>query len=330
MKSNNPKVSVVLSVYNGARFITQAIESVLSQTFTDFEFIIIDDASTDATPMILSTFKDKRICILRNEKNLKLVESLNRGLKNSCGEYIARIDADDFSLPERFMKQVGFLDAHPDVGVLGTRVRQIDVNGKTLSTLDFPLTHNMIYWEMFFGLAIAHPSVMMRRDVIMSAGAYNPEFVHIEDTELWSRLITFTHFANLDEVLHVKRVHQESIGSTQYSIQQELEITIRRQLFKQILNRDVPKELVVAATQMPFFYFKNKKNIILLLLDLFCQFTKRNNLSLDELGIICEDFSKKILFINKTHYNILLKKLMKRFLPSPLRHRINIFIEKHF
>ncbi len=129
-----PRVSVLMSVYNGERFLRDSVESILGQTFTDFEFLILDDGSTDSTCEILEEYanKDARIVLVRNDRNLGLTRSLNKGLRLVRGEYLARQDADDISLPKRLEMQVKFLDAHPEVGVVGSALEIIDENGNTI------------------------------------------------------------------------------------------------------------------------------------------------------------------------------------------------------
>ena len=128
-----PRVSVVMGAYNGERFLRPAIESILNQTFRDFELIVIDDCSTDATPRILREFKDDRMRVVRNERNLGIAKTLNKGIAIARGEYVALQDHDDLSQPDRFSKQVAFLETHPRVGMVGSRVNLIDESGVALS-----------------------------------------------------------------------------------------------------------------------------------------------------------------------------------------------------
>src|SRR5687768_10604451 len=132
-----PSISVLMSVYNGARYLSQSIESILAQTFSDFEFIIIDDCSSDSTPQILNEYarQDSRIRIIRNSENKGLTASLNIGLTQAQGRYIARQDADDISLPQRFEKQIHYLEAHPETIVVSSNIGIIDNTGQYLDTL---------------------------------------------------------------------------------------------------------------------------------------------------------------------------------------------------
>ena len=205
-----PKVTVLMSVYNGERYLREAVDSVLAQTFTDYEFVIVDDGSTDDTAAILDSYADPRIVRLTNERNIGLTESLNRGLSIAQGMYVARMDADDVSLPERFAKQVQFLDEHPDIGVLGTGFEVIDDVGTPGVKVLFPTEPGLVRWQMFFHCCIVHPSVMVRRTVYERLGGYNPDVRHSEDYELWLRAALETQIANLPDVLFQLRKHDQN------------------------------------------------------------------------------------------------------------------------
>ncbi|MBI2552394.1 glycosyltransferase [Candidatus Uhrbacteria bacterium] len=232
----NPTVSVLLPVYNGEKFIAEAVQSMLEQTYRDFELIVIDDGSTDRTAAILDQFHDTRILRLRNPENLGLVRSLNLAAQKAQGKYLARMDADDVSHPARLEKQVKFFELNPEVGVVGTAVRQTDARGRALSTLVYPETHELIFWRFFFGLALQHPTVMLRADLFNAVHGYNEEFPCAQDTELWSRLLERTKFANLPEVLHYRRMHGKSVGSAHYAAQRRYDAEIRRAFFTRVIG----------------------------------------------------------------------------------------------
>ncbi|HEC35643.1 MAG TPA: glycosyltransferase [Anaerolineae bacterium] len=213
-----PKVSVLMPVYNGERYVAEAIESILAQTFADFEFIIVDDGSTDGTPSILAEYarQDPRIALLTNGANRGLVPTLNRGLKACRGEYIARMDADDISLPERLARQVTCMDQHPEVGVLGTNIAYIDSGGRLLNggrpKDPEPMSPAMVHWSLLWHCAIYHPTVMVRRRVLEWTGfAYDPAFRHAEDRDLWTRLAPHTTIASLSEILVHYRILPTSV-----------------------------------------------------------------------------------------------------------------------
>jgi len=200
-----PRISVAMSVYNGERFLAEAIESVLAQSFTDFEFLILDDGSRDGSRTIIETYaaKDARIRpIIR--QNRGLVVSLNQLIDEARAPLIARMDADDVCLPERFARQISFLDAHLEHGIIGSRIDLIDPEGHPLTQLceGYPLDHSEIIRNVERKLPfLCHPAVMMRRDVVLAVGGYHKAFRHCEDYDLWLRLASVTQIANLPERL---------------------------------------------------------------------------------------------------------------------------------
>ena len=198
-----------MSVYNGERFLKEAIDSIIAQTFTDFEFIIINDGSTDRTGAILKTYADPRLKIIERE-NRGLISSLNEAINSAEGEYLARTDADDTALPERLARQAKFLDEHPPVGLVGSWAEAVDENGKILKIYDFPPADNKhIRSYLLRHNAFIHPSVMFRRKLI-SQNPYR-NFTHIEDYELWTRLLQKCEGANIPEPLIKYRVLESSI-----------------------------------------------------------------------------------------------------------------------
>ncbi len=205
------KVTVLMPVYNGEKYLQEAIESILNQTFTDFELIIINDGSTDSTLDIIMSYKDPRIRLVQNESNLKLIVSLNKGIGLANGMYIARMDSDDVSLPQRLEKQVAFMDSHPEVGVCGTGIRTIDLNGEIIGEYLFPSSHNVIKWRLFFDSPIVHPSTIMRRELLVQIGGYDIYSEYVEDYDLWIRLSKITKLANLQESLLLLRKHGTNI-----------------------------------------------------------------------------------------------------------------------
>ena len=209
-----PKVSVVMAVWNGERYLGESIDSILNQTFHDFEFIIIDDGSFDATPNILARYEqhDPRIIIHRFKHNLGLSTALNFGIKKVRGEYIARMDADDISKPERFQEQVSYMDAHPDVGICGGWVKLIGDSKNTV--WKFPTEHSSIHAQLFFANSLAHPTIMMRASTIKKHDLkYDSSIRYAQDYELWSRAISMVKIAQLEKILLNYRVHFTETGS---------------------------------------------------------------------------------------------------------------------
>jgi glycosyltransferase involved in cell wall biosynthesis len=209
-----PEISVIMSVYNSDQYLKQAVESILNQSFTDFEFIITDDCSTDGSAEILENYKlkDKRIILLRNSENIGLTKSLNSMLEMAKGKYIARMDADDISLPERFNKQHDFMERNPEIGVLGANIRYFGIVNKIT---DHPIEHDEIKIELLFECIMNHPSIFMRKKVIDEHKIrYNENFRISQDYELWSRMINNTKFANLKDVLIDYRFEKTNITNT--------------------------------------------------------------------------------------------------------------------
>jgi len=233
------KVSVLMAVHDGEKYLRQAVDSILAQTFSDFEFIIVDDGSSDNTIPMLEKYaaEDRRIVLVRNKINLGLARSLNFGLDLAKGEYIARMDADDVSLPERFAVQVLFLDTHPKVGALATAANLIDAQGMVGPLVQFPEQHVRLQWIMcFFENPIIHPSVMLRRKVIGDKGGYDESFITSQDFDLWSRMAQSTELANIQDVYLHLRKHEENISHTRYHQQQADALRISASLISSILN----------------------------------------------------------------------------------------------
>lgn len=213
MKPSETRVSVVMSVYNGEAYLRQAIDSILCQSFTDFEFLVIDDGSTDQTSAILHSYEDPRIRLLTNPKNVGLSQSLNRGLSEARGEFVARQDADDVSEPERLGRQVAFLDAHPEVALLGTWYTEI--GGAQSRQRALPCDYAAIRWALLFFCPFVHSAVMWRRTLVSSSvGGYDESLRHSMDFELWARIADSFPVANLGEHLVRLRLHPESMTMT--------------------------------------------------------------------------------------------------------------------
>lgn len=206
-----PSVTVLMPVRNGAAHVREAIEGILAQTFPDFELLVIDDGSTDATPQILQGIADPRLRVVANPKNLGLVPTLNRGLELARGEFVARQDHDDISLPERLQKQVEHLRANTDCALVGTEAIQTDAEGRRAFRLLRPSGAESIRWYLCFDNAFIHSSVMFRREVVRSEFGGYPRSLHSEDYALWSQIARQYPTANLSEPLLLYREHQSSV-----------------------------------------------------------------------------------------------------------------------
>lgn len=202
----NPAVSVVLPVYNCPHYVSGAIESVLAQTFTDFELIVIDDGSRDETPTVLRRYADPRVRLVTQE-NRGLAATLNRGIELARGRYIARQDQDDISLPERFAKQFTYLEAHPYCALVGTWAEIWREGARTERAHRHPSDNSTLKFELLFNNPFVHSSVMIRKSALERVGAYSTDRNRQppEDFELWSRIARKYEVANVPEVLHLYR-----------------------------------------------------------------------------------------------------------------------------
>ena len=242
----NPKVTVLMPAYNGEKYLREAIDSILSQTFRDFEFLIINDGSTDATVEIINSYTDHRVRLVHNDANLGLIATLNKGLDMARGEFVARQDADDISHPTRLEKQISFMDSHPEVVLLGTQVHYIDQYGKKYNSYgEYKARGELaIRWQLIFDNPFAHSSVMMRTGIVRDIGGYDEHFLACEDYDLWSRLV-YAHSAdNLKEALLYYRCHPSSMTANCSKENNLLVGGILRRTCNSYINFDPSEELI--------------------------------------------------------------------------------------
>ncbi len=205
---NEPLVTVLMSVYNGEKYLREAMESILNQTYRNIEFLIINDASTDSSIEIIQSYRDERIRFSSNAENIKLTASLNKGIDLAQGKYIARMDADDISLPVRIEKQVAFMEQHPQVGLCGTYVQNIGMNDPYVPP--YKTTHDEIKFKLFFETHFPHPAAMLRKSVLDEHNLmYDTVNQVAQDYELWNKMIDYCEVAIIPEPLVKKRSHPE-------------------------------------------------------------------------------------------------------------------------
>lgn len=223
-------VTVLMPVYNGEKYLEKAVESILSQTFRDFRFLIIDDGSSDGTPELLRFFQssDSRIEVVRNESNMGLTRSLNKGLRISRGEFIARMDCDDVSLPGRFEAQVSFLKSNREAAMVGAAWKEMDATlERTLRVMRPPTQYRRIRRDILSHNLFCHSAVMIRRLPLVEIGGYNERDTYSQDYDLWLRLIASYQAANLGEIHHLRRIHGENLSAR--NIKQQLRTMARSQ-----------------------------------------------------------------------------------------------------
>jgi glycosyltransferase involved in cell wall biosynthesis len=235
-----PIVSVLMPVYNGEKFLREAIESILNQSVTNFEFLIINDGSTDKSEEIILSYSDPRIRYIKNDINLKLIKTLNKGIQLSNGKYIVRMDADDVSHPGRVQKQVNFMGANPNIGICGS---WFEAFGKVEDKIvQYRETHDEIMTRMLYQCHFCHPSIVFRREIFDDPEMYFDEkFPHAEDYDFYIKVSKKWKFHNLQEVLLKYRIHDESVSNKFKSIQIENSLKIKDRFFAE-LNTQISNE----------------------------------------------------------------------------------------
>jgi glycosyltransferase involved in cell wall biosynthesis len=215
--SDNPLVSVLMPVYNCEKFLHEAVESILDQTLADFELITIDDGSTDGSRAILEEYRhrDKRMVFSALPKNEGVAVASNQGLKMARGKYIARMDADDISLPHRFEKQVAFLEMHSEIDIIGSAISLVDDRGHKIGLISVPLDDLAIRWKGCFSTPLMHPTIMFRRSIIVEHDLiyYGGPSEKSDDVDFLLRFLEYGKAANFAEPLYVYRIRPGSISS---------------------------------------------------------------------------------------------------------------------
>ena len=240
----HPLVTVLLPVYNAEKFLRESIDSILNQTYQNFEFLLINDGSTDTSREIILNYTDARIRYLENEKNIGLIQTLNRGIAEAKGSYIARMDADDVSRADRLIKQVDFLESNPSYGMVGSWCSVINTSKK----IEYHTSHASLQFALLNYCCFVHPSVMLRKSVLIENQFYfDSHFVHSEDYELWTRLLTKTKAANLPDYLLSYREHEYQISSIYREEQLAMFSDIIRN-YLQRLDAEIPEIFIQLFT----------------------------------------------------------------------------------
>jgi glycosyltransferase involved in cell wall biosynthesis len=235
-----PRVSVVMPALNAERTIAESLESLAKQTFTDFEVVVVDDGSSDRTAEIASGFAGRvQVRVIRHESPLGVARSINDGLAATDSELVARLDSDDLALPNRFERQVGWMDGQPSVGVCGSHMTMFEEGSEQRSVLAHPTLSSEIRTALVQRCAIAHPSVVFRRAVIDRVGNYDERFDFAEDYELWCRAsLLGVQFANVPEPLTLYRRHPGQVGKRKAQIQFERDLQIKDRYMSAWLGGD--------------------------------------------------------------------------------------------
>lgn len=232
MNSNNELVSVILPVYNAEMYLAESITSIINQTYQNLQILIINDGSTDKSLDIINTFNDERLMIISRE-NKGLIYSLNEGLAYAKGNFIARMDADDISSPDRIQKQLDFLIKHKNIAVVGSYAKLIDENNNVIGTRTPSKFNFLLKATCRLGAPFIHPSIMFNKKLINKQLFYSSEFTHAEDYELWSRLSLQKElkFANIPEYLLMYRILMTSVSRKNSEKQSEITVKIQKKYF---------------------------------------------------------------------------------------------------
>jgi glycosyltransferase involved in cell wall biosynthesis len=243
MTLTQPAVTVLMPLYNGEQYLREAIESILGQTFSEFELLVLDDGSTDAGPRIVKGYRDPRIRLLSNDANLGIAATLNRGIRLANGRYIARMDCDDVSLPDRLRRQFDFMEGNPPVGVCGSRVRRI---GAKKGIWKVKAGDAAIRSRLLFENAMAHPSVMIRKSVLEEKSLrYDPSLRCAQDYAFWVEIARHSRLANLEQVLVLYRVHAAQISEAKKVEQRSTADRVRACQLKSLGMEPSPEELAL-------------------------------------------------------------------------------------
>lgn len=247
MTASSATITVLMAVHNGLRHLRAATQSVLAQSFADFEFLIIDDASDEATRRYLKGLSDRRVRLLRNDRNLGLTASLNRGLGNCQSQFIARMDSDDLCESDRFAEQIAFLQQNLHLAGCGTWTTDIDDDDAVVGSFSVPGHPNYVRWTQSWRSVVIHPSVLLRREALDAVGGYDERFRYAQDYELFTRLVVHGHqLAILEKPLLRYRRGSASITSTRTFEQRPAAGRIRKVYLEHLLGRPISEDAATA------------------------------------------------------------------------------------
>lgn len=252
--NHRKKITVAMPVYNGEKFLAKTIDSILAQTYSDFEMLIVDDGSTDNSAKILEKYatQDKRIKVLYNGKNMGIVYTRNRSFSESDSEYIAILDHDDIALPNRLKEQIDFLDSHQEFGLVGSWVEQIDENDKPNGIVwKYSVSPEEIRSLMLFGNHFAQSSVTIRKKTLADI-PYRQDYIYAEDYDLWTRIAEKWKVWNLPKILVKYRVHTAGITKTKPDFPKNAAIKVQIRLLKNLGLNPSEEEIIIHRTNFKY------------------------------------------------------------------------------
>jgi hypothetical protein len=241
-----PRVTVVIPVHNAARFLGEALDSIIRQTYPDLEIVLVDDGSTDQISQVIDRHRDPRLRVIRRAARGGTAVALNDGIQAARGRYVAQMHADDVSLPERLGRQVAFLDLHPDVGFVGGNHQPIDLDGQDCGPpTKLPTLPGHIRWMLHVHNCLNHPTVMARRDLMCELGGYRPDTVPAEDYALWVRAIQVTRIANIPDVVLHYRIHPGSASATRAEAMEARAIQASEEALTRLLSAAPDRDAIL-------------------------------------------------------------------------------------
>lgn len=274
MQAASTLVTVLMPVYNAEKYLPEAIESILNQTFSDFEFLIVNDGSTDNSLGILQSYEDKRIRVLHLEQNVGLVKALNIGLKEIRSEYIIRTDADDISLPNRIEVQLAFMQQNKDVGVCGSWFDTIDARGEKKGGTRYKPSDEAIRLKHLYQINLSHGTAILRTSVLKENSInYSSDFDHAEDYDIFDRIGTVSKLANIQQVLYVVRLHDTNVSKTFGHVQKDNSLGVKRRIFMRLGITDITDDEIGIYQELQHQNYKQlaqqQKEVLLLLTKMF-------------------------------------------------------------
>jgi glycosyltransferase involved in cell wall biosynthesis len=289
-----PKLSIIMPVYNSEKYLRESTESILNQTFKDFEFIIINDGSTDSSMEIVKSYKDPRIKIYDLSTNHGIVYCLNFGIEKSESEIIARMDADDISIQNRIEIQYNYLLNNPTIGLVSSQVQLIDSSCVKERIWKQGGSSEDIFYKLHFVNCIAHPSVIFRKKLVLKAGLYKKEALHMEDFDLWYRLSKITKIFEIPKVLLNLRKTESNISFQNYDLQIENASGLSQKTLKNFINTNISKEQILSIMKNRTD-FKNIKDTISLLKSINYKILEQESIIIKELNLNYINLYKSML-----------------------------------
>ena len=256
LKEHNPLISVIMSVYNGEKYIKESIDSILKQTYKHFEFIIVDDYSEDSTNYILTSLFDPRVKLIKNSRRLGQAMSLNKAINKSKGKYIARQDHDDISVTDRLMNQVRFMEKNPKIGLLGSNGTLINEQSDIIKEYDVPSNCLKIKWSLLFRNQFLHSSVMIRSSILQKFKLLYVDYKFSQDFDLWLKIASFSCLENVNEKLIKIRKHPDSKSKKNDILKHEIPRKISRENINKIFRINNSNHNTLRA-----FIYPKKENL---------------------------------------------------------------------